>query len=145
MTVNVQEKSPVDMKCLFRGRPTLSIRLINATDPEQFLHQRQPEIDVSVDEQPGEVLLTIDQVPCEASGIYRCEVNNILGQDSQNRTLLVHCKFHLRKKLKLYIVIIYTPKNKFRAKSLKIISSTKLVSYLHTVSQNIMPLCFCEM
>ncbi|XP_025102240.1 uncharacterized protein LOC112568904 isoform X2 [Pomacea canaliculata] len=91
MTVNVQEKSHVDMKCLCNGRPAPSIRLINVTDPEHFLNQFEATGNISVDEQRWGVNFSMDQVPCEASGIYKCDVKNSLGQDSQSRTLLVNC------------------------------------------------------
>ncbi|PVD27788.1 hypothetical protein C0Q70_12961 [Pomacea canaliculata] len=51
----------------------------------------QPTEDIVINEQSWWVNFTIDQVPCEASGVYRCDVNNSLGQDSQSRTLLVYC------------------------------------------------------
>lgn len=90
--VTVKENSSVNIKCLVKGRPTPSIRLINASDPEQSLNKSQPIYDVSLDTQVAEVSFSINQVPCEVSGIYRCEADNGLGQDSQNRTLLVYCK-----------------------------------------------------
>ncbi|XP_025102194.1 uncharacterized protein LOC112568893 isoform X2 [Pomacea canaliculata] len=89
MTVNVRENSSVDIKCLCNGRPAPSIQLINGT--EHFLIQSQPTEDIVINEQSWWVNFTIDQVPCEASGVYRCDVNNSLGQDSQSRTLLVYC------------------------------------------------------
>ncbi|PVD27794.1 hypothetical protein C0Q70_12967 [Pomacea canaliculata] len=91
MIVYVQEKSRIDMKCVCNGRPTPSIQLINVTDPNKFLNESKPTGDIFVDEQTGEVSLSIDQVPCEASGVYQCNVVNSLGQGSQNRTLLVYC------------------------------------------------------
>ncbi|XP_025102205.1 uncharacterized protein LOC112568894 isoform X2 [Pomacea canaliculata] len=91
MTVNVQEKSRVEMKCLSKGRPTPSIQLINSTEPEQSLNETQPTGNISVDKTTEEVTLTIEDVQCEASRVYRCDVNNSLGQDKVTRTLLVSC------------------------------------------------------
>ncbi|XP_025102175.1 uncharacterized protein LOC112568875 isoform X2 [Pomacea canaliculata] len=90
MTVNVQDKSRVDMQCLCNGRPAPTIRLINVSNPEQLLSQSQPT-DIFANEQSSKVNFSIEQVPCEASGVYRCDVNNSLGQDSRSRTLLVYC------------------------------------------------------
>lgn len=92
MTVNVQEKSRVDMQCLCDGRPAPSIRLINVSNPEQLLSQSQSTEDIFANEQSSKVNFSIEQVPCEASGVYRCDGNNSLGQDSRSRTLLVYCK-----------------------------------------------------
>ncbi|XP_025102219.1 uncharacterized protein LOC112568897 isoform X1 [Pomacea canaliculata] len=91
MVVNIPEKSRVDMKCLCSGRPIPSIRLVNTADPEQFLNQSLPTGDIFVDEQTREVLFTMQQVSCEASGFYRCDVNNSLGEDRQSRMLAVSC------------------------------------------------------
>lgn len=92
--MNAKEHSFVNISCLVKGRPPPSIRIINATDPEQFLNQSQTTGDMSIEEQSWEVNLIIKQVPCEASGLYICEANNSLGKDSQNRTLLVYCKYY---------------------------------------------------
>lgn len=94
MTVNVQEKSRVEMKCLSKGRPTPSIQLINSTEPEQSLNETQPTGNISVDKTTEEVTLTIEEVQCEASRVYRCDVNNSLGQEKVNRTLLVSCMYY---------------------------------------------------
>ncbi|XP_025102761.1 uncharacterized protein LOC112569243 isoform X2 [Pomacea canaliculata] len=91
MVVNIPEKSHVNMKCLCNGRPIPSIRLVNTADPEQILNQSLPTGDIFADEQTMEVLFTMQQVSCEASGFYRCDVNNSLGEDSQSRMLAVSC------------------------------------------------------
>lgn len=96
VTVNIMENSSVDMKCFCNGRPTPSILLINTTETEPFLNQSLPTGNISTDKQTGEVTYRVDQVPCEASGIYTCDVTNSIGRDSQNRTLLVYCKHYLK-------------------------------------------------
>ncbi|PVD27808.1 hypothetical protein C0Q70_12982 [Pomacea canaliculata] len=90
-TVNVDEKSHVEMRCYSDGKPTPSSRLINAAEPSQSLNHSQPADDDVDEERSGEVSLSIHQVQCQVSGVYRCEVNNSIGQDSQSRTLLVSC------------------------------------------------------
>lgn len=91
-TVNVDEKSHVEMKCYSDGKPNPSSRLINAAEPSQSLNHSEPAEDDVDEERSGEVSLSIHQVQCQVSGVYRCEVNNSIGQDSQSRTLLVSCK-----------------------------------------------------
>ncbi|XP_025101141.1 uncharacterized protein LOC112568187 isoform X4 [Pomacea canaliculata] len=88
-TVNVDEKSQVEMKCSSYGKPTPSIGLVNVADPSTLLNQSQPT--GGIFEHSKEVTYSIHQVLCEASGVYRCDTNNSIGQDSQSRTLLVSC------------------------------------------------------
>lgn len=89
-TVNVDEKSQVEMKCSCYGKPTPSIRLVNVADPSTLLNQSHPT--GGIFEHSKEVTYSIHQVLCEASGVYRCDTNNSIGQDSQSRTLLVTCE-----------------------------------------------------
>lgn len=89
--MNVRENSRLDMRCLFSGKPTPNVRLINGTDV-RFLNQSQPAVDMSTDEQTVEVIFIINKVSCEASGVYRCDANNSLGQESESRMLLVSCE-----------------------------------------------------
>lgn len=100
ITVSFKEKSRVNMKCVGNGRPTPSIHLTNAIDPERVLNMEQTPGAVTEDDQTEEVSFIIDQVSCEASGVYRCDINNSLGHQTKSRTLLVLCKCYQSKNKK---------------------------------------------
>lgn len=92
------------MKCLSNGTPTPSTRLTRLIGPthfEQLINQTH-----TVEGKTEEVSFTIDQVPCESSGVLRCDANNSIGQVRENRTLLVSC-MHFWQNMPIFIAFLF--------------------------------------
>ncbi|XP_025102816.1 uncharacterized protein LOC112569287 isoform X2 [Pomacea canaliculata] len=89
-TVTVAENSSIEMLCQADGRPTPRMSFVSIKDNNRVLNSK-PLGNIQVTEVRQELRHVINQIQCENSGDYRCEVNNGIGQDNQTVRLLVLC------------------------------------------------------
>lgn len=81
--VTVPEHSPVYMRCEAEGRPSPHMTIVRNTGDKREVASR-PRGAVEFSDQRVVLAYNLTAAPCEASGNYRCEVDNVVGQHTQS-------------------------------------------------------------
>ncbi|XP_025102862.1 uncharacterized protein LOC112569310 [Pomacea canaliculata] len=88
--VTVPEHFPVYMRCEAEGRPSPHMTIVRDTVDKREVASR-PRGAVEFSDQRNVLTYDLTAAPCEASGDYRCEVDNGVGKDIQNIRIYVMC------------------------------------------------------
>ncbi|XP_025102871.1 uncharacterized protein LOC112569317 [Pomacea canaliculata] len=104
--VTVPEHSPVYMRCEAEGRPSPHMTIVRDTVDKREVASR-PRGAVEFSDQRVVLTYNLTAAPCEASGDYRCEVDNGVGKDIQNIRIYVMCKYFLKHELPAKTVLLW--------------------------------------